>query len=86
LIFTQKQDRHNAFFTLRGFYVRKSQRAAQTTQKNFLLKNAQINLEDDFEQKVFLSNMRYALGFSNMKSSLSFLFIFFPSKPPTAII
>ena len=30
-----------------------------------------INLEDDFEQKVFLSGMRCALGFPNIKSSFS---------------
>ena len=39
--------------------------------KTFCSKMLKINLEDDFEQKVFLSGMRCALGFSNIKSSIT---------------
>ena len=39
--------------------------------KTFCSKMLKINLEDDFEQKVFLSGMRCALGFPNIKSSMS---------------
>ena len=35
----------------------------------FCSKMLQINRGDDFEQKVFLSAMRCALGFPNIKSS-----------------
>ena len=37
--------------------------------KTFCSKMLKINLADDFEQKVFLSAMRCALGFPNIKSS-----------------
>ena len=39
--------------------------------KTFCSKMLKINLEDDIEQKVFLSSMRCALGFPNIKSSIA---------------
>jgi len=50
-----------------------SQRAAHSTQKTFCSKMLKINRGDDFEQKVFLSAMRCALGFPNIKSSGAFM-------------
>ena len=65
-----------------GFYVGKSQRAAHTTilKKTFCSKMLKINRGDDFEQKVFLSAMRCALGFPDIKSSNCFSKFDFENK------
>ena len=54
-------------FRIRGFYVGKSQRAAHTTQKNFLLKNAQNQSRRWFWAKSFFERYALRVGISQHK-------------------